>query len=567
MRARQLTLLMLVALVLLAPTVVFGQREDFVDLEKIEVEELPNAVRLRLTVDGVLQVNASTYWAYGRTLWGLFSGVDEPDAGPSRRISFTLENLRGGAAPVVQVAKYPVSHLEFSLMPGARGAVGFLCTVVLYRPGYLTVIDTGGWAQDLSYEQEYDGPQVMLQTTRGQNELLITVLSDRPKEPLPERPVVESAPAQLEVSGGADALSVHAVNADMHLLLERVSRLAQVQVYLDDKVDMAVTAHLESVPLERFMQTLVLGYGLSLHREGATYFVSLSQVETAVPFWAAETRSVPLQYLSAAEAVLLLPDVLFSYIRANEEGNALVMNGPSPLLDRIERDLRVIDRPAYHCRLRAWVVSGRGVAERLQEITGRISGGTTAWRADSSGQVRIEVDERRAHELVTSLRRLATRQQLHIKALPVVQVKNGQQARLFVGEKIYYWKLSRSYLAQAMELSSVEAGSELTIEPLTAGDWITASVKVNSNFLGEISELGPLVFRRAAEGTVRLRSGDTIIIGGLRLVERSKERRKTAMLLEGRYSYEEEQEVWVLLQARASLAPLKYQDNAMEVVP
>jgi len=557
MLARQFTLLMLVALVLLAPAVVLGQREDFVELEKVEVEELSNAVRLRLTADGVLQIWAETYWAYGRTLWGLLSGVDERETGPDRRISFILANLRGGAPPVVQVAKYPVSHLEFSLVPWGQDAL-LICTLVLYRPGYLTVVQTeGSMGPDLSQEQEYDGPQVMLQTTKGQNELLITVLSDRPKEPPPERPEVEPVPAQLEVSGGADGLSVHAINADMHLLLERVSRLAQVQVYLDDKVDLAVTAHLESVPLERFLQTLIVGYGLSLRREGGTYFVSLSQAETAVPFWTAETRSVPLQYLSAAEAVLLLPDVLLSYMRANEEGNALVMNGPSLLLDRIERDLRVIDRPAYHCRLRAWVVSGRDVAERLQELAGRASGGTTAWQADSSGQVRIEVDERRAHQLVTSLRRLATRQQLHMEALPVVQVKNGHQARLFVGEKIYW--------VRDTGLDSVEAGSELEIEPLTAGDWITASIKINSSFLGETNDLGPLILRRAAEGTVCLRSGDTIIIGGLRLIESSKEQRKTAMLVTGRYDYEGEQEVWVIVQARASLAPLKSRDNATEV--
>ncbi len=560
MPARQLTLLMLVALVLLAPAVVFGQREDFVELEKIEVEEVSNAVRLRLTADGVLQVWAETYWAYGRTLWGLLSGAsDEPEAGPDRRISFMLPNVRSGAAPVVQVAKYPVSHLEFSLVPWGQGSL-LICTVILYRPGYLTVVQTeGGWGEDLSYEQEYDGPQVMLQTTRKQNELLITVLSDRPKEPSPERPEVEPAPAQLEVSGGADGLSVHAVNAEMHLLLERVSRLAQVQVYLDDKVDLAVTAHLESVPLERLLQTLVVGYGLSLHREGGAYFVSLSQVETAVPFWAAETRSVPLRYVSCQQAVLLLPDVVLSYARSNEEGNALVMNGPSPLLDRIERDLRVIDQPAYHCRLRAWVVSGRDVAERLQEIAGRVSGGTTAWQADSSGQVRIEVAEQQPRQLLASLRRLATRRQLQMEALPVVQVKNGEQARLFVGEKIYW--------VRETGLASVEAGAELEIEPLTSGDWITAGVKVNSSFLGETNDLGPLILRRVAEGTVCLRSGDTIIIGGLRLIESSKERRKTARLLAGRYDYEGEQEVWVIVQARASLAPLKYQDNAMEVVP
>ncbi len=559
MPARQLTLLMLVALVLLAPTVVFGQREDFVELEKVEVEELANAVRLRLTVDGVLQVNASTYWAYGRTLWGLLSGVsDEPEAGPDRRISFMLPNVRSGAAPAVQVAKYPVSHLEFSLVPWGQDNM-LICTLVLYRPGYLTVIDTGGWPQDLSYEQEYDGPQVMLQTTRKQNELLITVLSDRPKEPPPERPVVEPAAAELEVTGEADNLSIHAINADMHLLLERVSRLAQVQVYLDDKVDLQVTAHLDSVPLERFLQTLMVGYGLSLHREGGAYFVSLSQVATAVPFWAAETRSVPLQYLSAVEAVLLLPDVLLSYVRSNEEGNALVMNGPSPLLDRIEQDLRVIDQPAYHCRLRAWVVSGRDVTERLQEITGRASGGTTVWQADSIGQVRIEVAERRAHELVSTLRLLATRRQLHMEALPVVQVKNGQRTRLFVGEKIYW--------VQQSGLASVEAGAALEIEPCTGGEWITASVRVNSSFLGETNDLGPLVLRRSAEGTVRLRSGDTVIIGGLRLSQATKDRRKTGVVPTGRSDVEEEQDVCVLLQARASLAPLKYEDNAREVVP
>ena len=558
MPARQLTLLMLVALVLLAPAVVFGQREDFVELEKVEVEELSNAVRLRFTTDGVLQVWASTDWAYGRTLWGLLSGVDEPGAAPSRRISFILANLRGGAPPVVQVAKYPVSHLEFSLVPWGQDSL-LICTLVLYRPGHLTVIDTGGWAQDLSYDKEYDGPQVMLQTTRKQDELLITVLSDRPKEPPTERPVVEPAPAQLEVSGGVDGLSVYAINADMHLLLERVSRLAQVQVYLDDKVDTEVTTHLEDVALERLLQTLVLGYGLSLHREGGAYFVSLSQVETAVPFWAAETRSVPLRYVPCQQALLLLPDVLLSYARSNEEGNALVMNGPSPLLDRIERDLRVIDQPAYHCRLRAWVVSGRDVAERLQEIAVRVSSGTTAWQADSSGQVRIEVAEGRADELVTSLRRLAMRRRLHMEALPVVQVKNGQQARLFVGEKIYW--------VQESGLASVEAGAELEIEPLTAGDWITASVKVNSSFLGETNDLGPLVLRRSAEGTVRLRSGDTVIIGGLRLSQATKDRRKTGVVPTGRSDVEQEQEVCVLLQARASLAPLKYQDNAMEVVP
>jgi len=415
--------------------------QEFVDLKKIEIEQVSNAVRLRLSADGVLFAGA---WPQG----------------PSRRISFGLGNVRSGAPPAVEVAKYPVSHLEFSPFSWRGTGIGLIGTVVLYRPGYVVTVKTSGGVRQFEEDLDYDGPRVLIEMTSSQDELLITVLSDRSKEPPPERPEVEPAAAQLEVSGGADGLSVHTVNADMHLLLERVSRLAQVQVYLDDKVDLEVTAHLESVPLARLLQTLVVGYGLSLHREGGAYFVSLSRTDTAVPFWIAETRSVPLRYVPCQQALLLLPDVLLSFVRANEKANTLVMNGPSALLDRIEQDLRVIDQPAYHCRLRAWVVSGRDVAERLQEIAARVSGGTTAWQADSSGQVRIEVAEGRTHELVTSLRRLATQRRLHIKALPVVQVKNGHQARLFVGEKIYW--------VQQSGLTSVEAGSALEIEPRTA---------------------------------------------------------------------------------------------------
>jgi len=157
------------------------------------------------------------------------------------------------------------------------------------------------------------------------------------------------------------------------------------------------------------------------------------------------------------------------------------------------------------------------------------------------------------------LRRLATRRQLQMEALPVVQVKNGQRARLFVGEKIYW--------VQQSGLASAEAGAALEIEPCTGGEWITASVRVNSSFLAETNDLGPLVLRRSAEGTVRLRSGDTVIIGGLRLSQTTRDRRKTGVVPTGRRDVEQEQEVCVLLQAWASLAPLKYQDNAMEVVP
>ncbi len=559
---RQISALTILAGAVLVAGSVCAQ-QDFVDLEKIEIEQVANAVRLRLVADGVLQVWAHPNWAYRGFQTDIW---DEPAGGPSRRISFALANVRSGAPPVVEVAKYPVSHLEFSRLPWSQTGIGLVATVVLYRPGYLIAVGTGGDVEQFDEGRDYDGPRMMIETTRSQDELLITVLTDRPREPAPQRPEVSELPTELAVSGNRESLSIHAVNATVGSLLEWVAELTQTPVYVDDQVDLAVTIHLEDVPLERLLRALAVGYGLSMHREGGAYFVSLSRADTAVPFWSSEIRSVPLKYISAQEALLLLPDVLLAYARANPEANALVLNGPAPLLDRIAKDLRVVDRPAYHCRLRGWVVSGQDIGEYLRQIAASGSGGTTQWQIDSAGQLSMEVAGRRPHELVADLRGLSRRGQLQVELLPAIWVKNGQRARLFVGEKTYYWRLSGDYGPQEMSLEPVQAGCELEIEPRTSGDCVTASLKISSSFLTGGNDLGPIVLHRRMEGVVRVDSGDSVIIGGLYMKLGSEDWRRTAAVPTGGLGFKDEQEVWIIVQARASLRAAARRDNTTEVV-
>ncbi len=529
----------LVAAVLGAPSVCAPQ--DFVDLKKIEIEQVSNAVRLRLSADGALWAGA---WPQG----------------PSRRISFRLGNVRSGVPPAVEVAKYPVSHLEFSPLSWQRTGIGLTATVVLYRPGYVVTIKTPRGVRQFENDRDYDGPRVLIEITSSQDELLITVLSDRPREPAVQRPEVSEMPTELAVSGTRESLSIHAVNAAVDSLLEWACALTQTRVYVDDEIDLAVTIHLEDVPIERLLRTLAIGYGLAIHREDGAYFVSLSQADTAVPFWTSETRSVPLKYVSPQDALLMLPDMLLSYARASEEGNALVLNGPSPLLDRIAEDLQVVDQPAYHCELRGWMVSGQNIGEHLWQIAASGSGGTTQWQIDSAGQLNIEVSGQRPHELVAALRGLFTRGQLQVRALPAIWVKNGQRARLFSGEKAYYWILSGDSGQQQISLEPVQAGCELEIEPRTGGDCITANVKISSGFLTGGNDLGPIALRRRMEGVVKVTSGDCIIIGGLRMSSTSDEQGWTAALPTRRYQGEKTEEVWVLVEAHAHLTAARAED-------
>ncbi len=206
------------------------------------------------------------------------------------------------------------------------------------------------------------------------------------------------------------------------------------------------------------------------------------------------------------------------------------------------------------------MISGQNIGEYLRQITASGSGGTTQWQIDSAGQLNIEVSGQRPHELVAGLRGLVTRGQLQVEALPAVWVKNGQRARLFVGEKTYYWRLSGDYGSQEMSLEPVEAGCELEIEPRTGGDRITANVRVSGSFLTGGNNLGPIALRRWMEGVVAVASGDCVIIGGLRTSSASDEQGWTAALPTRRYQGKKTEEIWVLVEARARLTAARGED-------
>lgn len=104
-----------------------------------------------------------------------------------------------------------------------------------------------------------------------------------------------------------------------------------------------------------------------------------------------------------------------------------------------------------------------------------------------------------------------------------------------------------------MQLDNTEFGIRLRMTPLTSSEWITMDYKAENRFLSETNALGPLVLRHTVTGTIRMRSGETIIVGGLTMD--SEEKSNSAA---SRRSNRKQQEVWVLLQAHSALNSAKH---------
>ena len=523
--------------------------QPFCQLQKVEVERVSNALRIKLVADGMMRLTQKVYddfWTQERGWWEL-AGKD--------RIEFKLGNVRGAPAPIIQIAQYPVSHLEFSLPPDDTANVGLTCTLVLYKPGYVSAFrgKDDDWDMTAWY---YQWPQVMILPTKDENQITITVLTDRVGEPEAARPEIEGAQTSLTVRGTAGDLTLRALNADIHETLIALSRRSQVPISVDDGLARKVTGNFDHMPLRRLLQALSTAYGLAVCEDRDGYFVAACDSDRAGSAWTATTRTVTLNYLRPGQAQLLLPEVLLPYVKPNMDANSLTISGSAALVDRAEADLRVIDQPGYQCRIRTWLVSAQSGQTDLQSLLAKSLGGTTALSGSSAGELSIRVGDQQATDALMSLRALARENKLQISAMPSLTCNTGTSASLFVGQQIYYWRLTSGY-GQEVQLTSAEAGSRLSISPRAAGDCVTAWVDVENSFLGEMNDLGPMILRRKASSLVRMASGDLLVIGGLRQGSNDAWRSRTGTglpldaVLTGKLKQRQQGEVYVLVRAEA----------------
>lgn len=532
-------------------------------VESIDVQTVTNAVIIKLTCNGLVEFGPDWMTMWETTADGGFQLKN------TESFTVNLNNVTSGAASMVNVAQYPVSHLTFQPIPGAAQNIGLRCSVVLYRPGYVTVFNGKGgqWDQQRWYRYRTDVPRTAITVSTDQKTILITVLSNRPTEPEPVRPKVHEATPQLAVVGDREHLTVRALHSDLSEVLRQLSERAEVPIFVDEPLPDRVTAQFTDRTLPQVLGALADGYGFCVSEANGAYYVTQSKPETPASYWASVTRTVPLRYLAPAKALLLLPEVALPYVHSNPDGNALVLDGPRPLVDRLERDLAVLDQPARHCRLRAWVVSTEDSGNETREVLARLTGGTTSGLLASTGQLTVSVGQEQATTALSQLSGLATSRHLQLEALPTVVCQPGQTARLFVGQQVYYLRMYGWYAE--VRLGKVSVGSELVITPRNVGDSITAAVSVTNSFAGAQTAAGPTIFRRSANANLRMASGQLMVIGGLRADDATNHRDQPvpwldplAEVVSGRLKAKTRGEVTVLVQADTTAdAPLVKKDE------
>ncbi len=510
------SLLFGVFLLLVAGPAVAQRGPTYCNVTEIRTEQLANAVRVTIVTDGTPNWDIDgdrliregalrrVTTEYGEDYWPTESFVYLPV-----RIWNAKSKLGTGFVPV---GKYPVSHARISIPEWAEEGVGLQVDVVNYL---------GFWAGEGHLQEPRYNIWILM--SEDETSIVLCWLDARfPPQASPITP--KDLPSELSVTSQDGLLRVHAVNAQLRDVTNAIARATDLAVTAPPDGDLRVSASLDRVTPQQAIEAVATGCGLctQLCADGGWL---VAQPRTAEGGYVAScARTIPLQYLRAADALDLLPNFLLDYIRVDQEANAIIVNGPTWLVARVQEDLAKLDtRPpevvfdvvAVECSTTEELFRQMDLTRLLGDFSAgfhTLTGGLELlWLKDLPRGWDLLLDSRDSKATV----RLSSRGSL--------RAASGRTSRIFAGQ--HRFVIVENVSEQegfSANIEPVSTGTTLELQPrLGAGDEVVLYLELEIRSLQDedpITRL-PIIGSRQTDQTVRVKDGDTILLTGLTLSE------------------------------------------------
>ena len=320
-----------------------------------------------------------------------------------------------------------------------------------------------------------------------------------------------------------------------------------------------LTIHMKDVPLDQAVNLVVRAAGLAYERIGNSILVADPQAlkeETGLSSYV-----VDLKYADAADVKDALKSIA-SDIQVDKGGNRLVVVTSPRVISQIEEIVRVLDVPVRQVLLEArilevstgdamklgidWdrlnsqgfviVEGGSGSSAKPGAVPDSLpfygSGGGTR------GMGSLRPMARQAFAWQTAVDLMIHEGKARLLASPKIATLNGREASILIGSRIPFVVTGTVFAgggaAPVQRVEKEEVGIKLRITPLINADgYITTQIspEVSSvvDYKGPNSDL-PVVATRQATTTVRLKDGNSVIIGGLLSEEKTTNVTKVPLL-------------------------------------
>ena len=367
-------------------------------------------------------------------------------------------------------------------------------------------------------------PQVLLSAV-----LIVLVAFMAPVALCAEDPVVATAPP-LQITVNENGISIHAVAVQADELFTMLARQAGVGIIVDDTVgrrdagkftSRKLTVHLTNRKITEVIENICAAYGLSHSRMGDVFMISEGIPKNPSSYLMSDIDSVTTQYVLASNAKSLLPVFLQDHVKVNQEQNAVILSAPAEVLAKFREDIKQFDVPASQIMIDVLMVelTDSGAKDLGMDLSWSNAGRSVS-SSTSAGGIILQTLSTLPIDFTARIHALVEKKKARVHANPRIATVSGQKASIFVGRQ--------KYLSQSVDIADdsgyarstnyIAAGISLEITPWTGGDGvITADIQPEVSVMSTpdpITKLPEKSTRRAST-MVRVRDGDTVIIGGL----------------------------------------------------
>jgi len=325
-------------------------------------------------------------------------------------------------------------------------------------------------------------------------------------------------------------------DADIANVLRSLSYTYGLNLVTSSEVKGKITVSLKDVTLAEALDAILSTNGYNYSRKGNIIYITPGGVEGAQLV----SEPLTLKYLKAADAQNLLRKILSAKgdIKVDEIANMLIVTDFQANIDKLRGLLSTVDIAPQQVLIEAKIVDitskdlknlgvtwqldyspGKGIfnrdsvgAERMK-TTGTFAGPSSSL---SGGQLKLDTLSLKGFTATATLDALIQDQKAHLLASPSIAVLNNREARIIIGEKVPYKERTQTTTGTTETTKFIDVGTTLRVTPsINADGYITLNIHPEVSSVSALLDAGPRITTREADTTVRIKEGETIVIGGL----------------------------------------------------
>jgi type II secretory pathway component GspD/PulD (secretin) len=333
---------------------------------------------------------------------------------------------------------------------------------------------------------------------------------------------------------------------DIRQAIADVAAQAGVSIIVDETVQGMITLEVSNLPLEECLRRILSPFGFTFRKLEGYYLVGSAYPDSPSFSLLSVTELIPLNNLRAKDVPGLLSKFYEPFIRVNEDMDVLTVTASPEIIKRLKKDLAQIDVPLRQVMIEALVTE-------LTKEARKSLGIDASWLAGKAGKslsviipigdlidssIGINYTRPRAEaegwvgEFKGTLKALIHDGKVKIRANPRVATLEGHKATILIGKEQYYVIATGGAPYYYGQLERIPVGISLQVIPYIAenGD-ITVDIQPEvSDVVGTGPTGLPVVNKRAASTKVRVKDGETIVIGGLLQKNETTVRKKIPLL-------------------------------------